>query len=452
MDGKQFGSDVVEVVRSFMERSMAAVSGRLDALEKRLDTLPVPKDGKDADLEETAGLAAARLTPALDEIRKEIEALRTPPDFSALLPAINQSIDAGISKAVSAIPPAKDGEPGKSVTVEELTPVIDTLVEKRFSSLTIRDGIDGVGLAGAIIDRDNNLVITLTDGTAKNLGPVCGRDGTSVTVEQVAPMITAEVQKAVAALPPAPAGEPGKSVDRAEVEQMVGQVVAEAVATAIAALPEPAPSEPVKSVTVEEITPLVLAEVGRLIAEIPVPQDGKSVTVEEVAPMVAAEVAKAVSAIPVPKDGVGLADAFIDRDSNLILTLTNGTAKALGRVVGKDGEDAVSADPEAIDIPDDLNERIAKAVRLMAETPAVQIAAAATYREREYAPPVSTQPAVHVHMPEIKEMKVSMQAEIPPQQITVQNQLPPPRKTRTIVEEHDARGRVKKFRQEEIDG
>jgi hypothetical protein len=45
MDGKQFGSDVVEVVRSFMERSMAAVSGRLDALEKRLDTLPVPKDG-----------------------------------------------------------------------------------------------------------------------------------------------------------------------------------------------------------------------------------------------------------------------------------------------------------------------------------------------------------------------------------------------------------------------
>lgn len=39
------------------------------------------------------------------------------------------------------------------------------------------------------------------------------------------------------------------------------------------------------------------------------------------------------------KDGVGLADALIDRDGALVLTMTDGRAKALGVVVGRDGAD-----------------------------------------------------------------------------------------------------------------
>jgi len=41
------------------------------------------------------------------------------------------------------------------------------------------DGKDGLGLAGAFIDRDGSLVLTLTNGEAKNLGPVVGKDGTN---------------------------------------------------------------------------------------------------------------------------------------------------------------------------------------------------------------------------------------------------------------------------------
>lgn len=37
------------------------------------------------------------------------------------------------------------------------------------------------------------------------------------------------------------------------------------------------------------------------------------------------------------KDGVGLADALIDKDGSLVLTMTDGRTKALGLVVGKDG-------------------------------------------------------------------------------------------------------------------
>src|SRR5690606_22630414 len=39
------------------------------------------------------------------------------------------------------------------------------------------------------------------------------------------------------------------------------------------------------------------------------------------------------------KDGVGLADALIDADGRLVLTMTDGTTKALGVVKGADGRD-----------------------------------------------------------------------------------------------------------------
>jgi hypothetical protein len=39
------------------------------------------------------------------------------------------------------------------------------------------------------------------------------------------------------------------------------------------------------------------------------------------------------------KDGIGLAGAMIDRDGSLLITMTNGEVKSLGKVVGKDGQD-----------------------------------------------------------------------------------------------------------------
>jgi hypothetical protein len=40
-----------------------------------------------------------------------------------------------------------------------------------------KDGADGVGLAGAMIGREGDLVITLTNGEVRSLGPVVGKDG-----------------------------------------------------------------------------------------------------------------------------------------------------------------------------------------------------------------------------------------------------------------------------------
>ncbi len=40
-----------------------------------------------------------------------------------------------------------------------------------------RDGRDGVGAASAMIDRGGNLILTMTDGSTKELGSVVGKDG-----------------------------------------------------------------------------------------------------------------------------------------------------------------------------------------------------------------------------------------------------------------------------------
>lgn len=43
---------------------------------------------------------------------------------------------------------------------------------------TGQPGRDGVGVAGAVIDRSGVLVLTLTDGSTRELGEVVGKDGT----------------------------------------------------------------------------------------------------------------------------------------------------------------------------------------------------------------------------------------------------------------------------------
>ncbi len=137
-----------------------------------------------------------------------------------------------------------------------------------------------------------------------------GQDGTSVTVEDVTPLVKALVWQAVSALPVPRDGAPGESVDLVALAENLDTLAAKHVASAM--------------------------------ADFPMPKDGQSVTVEDVAPLIASEVQKAVAAIPVPKDGqdgkdgVGVMDAFQSREGTLILTLSDGTTKDVGVVVGRD--------------------------------------------------------------------------------------------------------------------
>lgn len=77
---------------------------------------------------------------------------------------------------------------------KDLTPIVDLCAadavekylkdhpaEKGEDGKQGEPGSDGVGLAGAMIDRHGELVITLTNGDQKALGPVVGKDGADFT-------------------------------------------------------------------------------------------------------------------------------------------------------------------------------------------------------------------------------------------------------------------------------
>lgn len=133
------------------------------------------------------------------------------------------------------------------------------------------------------------------------------------------------LEKRIAELP-----EPPKDigVKADEVRQMIED--------AISAIP---PAEPGKSADPEETAALVRGEVEKAIAAIDKPRDGKSVTVEELAPLVDATVSRAVAAIPRPKDGLDAVEFLRGPEGNLIVTMSNGMVRDLGKFVGKDGID-----------------------------------------------------------------------------------------------------------------
>lgn len=182
----------------------------------------------------------------------------------------------------------------------------------------VKSAVAEIPPAPAGKDADPLVVKAMVDEAVAGLPvPKDGADGLSLSVDDVAPLVAHEVAKAVAALPVAKDGAPG----------------------------EPgAPGTPVDLADVEAL-------VEKAVAVIPRPQDGKSLTVDDVAPLIASEVAKAVSAVPVPKDGVGVLGALIDRSGHLVLTLSDGTVKALGRVVGR----SVDMDDVAKRIADEVS-------------------------------------------------------------------------------------------------
>lgn len=160
---------------------------------------------------------------------------------------------------------------------------------------------EAVGAVGLTIER---LAIELGEVRDMVTG-LPGPDGLVALVDKA-------VDAKVAALPPTPTV--------ADIAALVKMPTAEEVAALV-----PIPVVP----TAEEVAVLVPA--------------GKDASPEMVASMVVSEVDKRMQEIPMPrdgadgKDGVGLAGALIDREGQLVVTLTDGTTKALGAIVGKDG-------------------------------------------------------------------------------------------------------------------
>jgi len=88
-------------------------------------------------------------------------------------PAGEKGIDGADGTVGPAGPQGPSGERGERGEVGPQGPAGD----KGIDGLHGTHGKDGVGIAEAFIDHEHRLVLTLTDGTAKTLGVVVGRDG-----------------------------------------------------------------------------------------------------------------------------------------------------------------------------------------------------------------------------------------------------------------------------------
>lgn len=126
-------------------------------------TVPIPQDGKNVDIAEVKAL-----------VDEAVAAIPTPKDGADCdMAEVERMVAEQVTAAVSALPSAENGQKGDAGEPGPQGEKGETGPAGKDGS----DGRDGIGLADALIDRDGALVLTMTDGTMRNLGVVVGKDG-----------------------------------------------------------------------------------------------------------------------------------------------------------------------------------------------------------------------------------------------------------------------------------
>lgn len=165
-----------DAVKNYVERSFDAYEARLIEIEKRFDTLPTPKDGKDADLNEVRSIVSEALKP----ISEAVNAIETAPELPDIPKMIEDAIDARmgiddmersieevVRAVVAEIPIPKDGLDGKP----------GEKGEKGDPGQDGAPGRDGLDVKDLFRGEGGVLVATMSDGRVKELGQFVGKDG-----------------------------------------------------------------------------------------------------------------------------------------------------------------------------------------------------------------------------------------------------------------------------------
>lgn len=172
------------------------------------------------------------------------------------------------------------------------------------------------------------------------------------------------------------------------------------------------------------------------------------------------------------KDGLDGVSFLVDKDGHLNVTMSNGTTKDLGQILGRDGTDGTNGTDGIVDLasvakmideaverqasdfaPDDVSESISLAIKTIA---GYQGKALETieHRKSEAAPVTVNMPPINVSFPEQQPPVVTMAApvvNVAPPNVVVEL----PNKTGkevTRVTEWDKAGRIKAFVKETTDG
>lgn len=236
-DGKAFGEEMVGVVKAYVDRQCApliaenkALAERVAELEARelvvdlpdfdeivarhvdeaVSKLPEPEPGKPGEsvtLEDVAPMIDEAVARAVAEIQP-VEATPAPEPIAPDMDAINETIERLVSDHIRSIPAPEDG---KSVTVEDVQPLVAELIERAVAAIPVPK--DGIGVAGMLINREGEAVATLSDGSTCNLGRVVGQDADREEIK-------AWIKEQVDEIPRPKDGKNGFELEHFDVEAM----------------------------------------------------------------------------------------------------------------------------------------------------------------------------------------------------------------------------------------
>lgn len=157
-------------------------------VEEVVAALPPAQNGKDCDMAAVEARLAAGIEAAQAVIADAIAAIPKPQDGKSISVAdVTPMIQEAVQKAVDAIPrPAdgKDGAPGERGEKGEPGPQGEK-GDTGERGIQGEKGADGIGLAGAFQNKDGDLMITLSSGQVVNVGRVMGCDGADVDMESI---------------------------------------------------------------------------------------------------------------------------------------------------------------------------------------------------------------------------------------------------------------------------
>lgn len=163
IDAKAFGLELAGMVKA----QLGPIITRLDALERRIDALPVPVD----------------LSSDLAEVKAAVDGIVIPdippaPELPDIAAMVDQAVKHAVSVAISENPAPRDG---KSVTVEDVAPIIASEVKKHLSEMPKpkdgEPGRDGLDVKEMFRAEGGRLVAVMSDGTTRDLGVFVGKDG-----------------------------------------------------------------------------------------------------------------------------------------------------------------------------------------------------------------------------------------------------------------------------------
>lgn len=291
---------ISEIRRIDAEREL-----RLTALERRIgDSLAAVKDGAPG-----ASVTAEDVAPLItSEVQRLFSGIAIPKDGENGKDADPEVIRQMVTEALSGLPAAADGKDADPIVIKrmvdeavsciELPPakepdaaVIEQMVKDKVSS-----AVESLPRPAPGKDADPEVIRAMVfEEVAKIERPKDGEPGRGVTIEEVAPLllaelptiVAAEVEKAAALIPAGKDGEAGKSLTAEDIRPLIQELVE--------ALPKPADGQDGKDADLA----LIGRMVDEVVAKLPPPENGKDADPAIVKQLVN----EAVAGLPPAKDG-----------------------------------------------------------------------------------------------------------------------------------------------------